>query len=132
LELQNISGVGNPMEIYFDTMHSQLHFQLTDINNNPIKDSPSPLDQMTPDSYWINLPHDSTLRFRVSWNGYGIPKDTGLAIGVPEHFWIIPANSTNNYFLSASFDVSPPNNKDHIHAWKGGLVLPNVKIPADR
>jgi hypothetical protein len=132
LELQNVSNVGNPMEIYFDTIHSQLHFQLADASNRQKQDSGGALDEMIPDSYWINLPHDSTLRFRVSWHGYGIPKDAGLAIGVPEHFWVIPANSTNNYFLSASFAASPPNDKDHIHAWNRSLVLPSVKIPAVR
>jgi hypothetical protein len=132
LELQNVANIGNPMEIYFDTIHSPLHFELKNVSGNSQKNAPADLDEMIPGSYWIDLPHDSTLRFRVSSNGYGIPKDAGLAIGVPGNFWIIPYAETNDYFLTASFDVIPAIDKDHIHAWKGTLKLSPVKIPAKR
>ncbi len=132
LKLQNVDNMANPMEIYFDTLRSPLRFELKDASGNSRKDAPMDLDEIIPGSYWIDLPHDSTLRFRVSSGGYGIPENAGLAIGVRGNFWIIPYAETNDYFLTASFDVIPTTDKDHIHAWKGTLKLPPVKIPAKR
>ncbi len=131
LELQNVSDVLNPMEIYFDA--SQFQFGLGDVDGkSPMYNGGVVFDGFVLGPYWINLPQDSTLRFQINENGYGIPKDAGLAIGLPRNFWVIPKTATNDYFLSASFDAIPAKDKDHIHAWKGVLKLPPVKIPAKR
>jgi hypothetical protein len=128
LELQNVSDLGNPMEIYFDTDNA-LHAALLDASGESIPQAGSPFDIDAAPSYWITLPHDSTLRFRVSVTGYGIPKDGGLSIGMMSGDWRIPAKSRGDYFLTTSFRVSPPKDQTRPHPWKGALKLPKLKIP---
>lgn len=130
LELQNVFDVLNPMEIYYDPGHA-LPSSLLDSSNQPVAQSGMPANIMSPLPFWIMLPNDSTLRFRVSVTGYGIPKDGGLSIGLMSGNWIIPAKSRKEHFLSASFSVTPPSDKDHTHAWHGVLKLPKVKIPTN-
>ncbi len=129
LELQNISGVVNPMEIYYDLDHA-LHPKLLDESNQPVA-RPTITDSsiFSPPNYWIMLPIDSTLRFRISVNGYGIPKDGGLFIGLMSADWLIPPTVQTDYFLSISFTVLPPKDPGHIHAWKGELKFPKLKLP---
>jgi hypothetical protein len=129
LELQNVSDLGNPMEIYFD-IDRALQADLLDASGKSLPQSGSSADITNPPSYWISLPHDSTLRFRVSVTGYGIPKDGGLSIGLMSGDWRIPYNSRDDRFLSASLSVNPPKDHVHTHPWKGDLKLPRLKIPA--
>ena len=132
LELQNVADVGNPMEIYYDIDHA-LHCQIADASDKPFhQPEMMAADIMSPFPYWIALPHDSILRFRVSVTGYGIPKDGGLTIGLMSDEWLIPPTLQTDLFLSGSFNVNPPQDKDHIHAWKGAVKLPPVKIPAKK
>lgn len=128
LELQNVSDVGNPMEIYFD-IDRALQAELLDASGESIPQAGSPASIITPPSYWITLPHDSTLRFRVSVTGYGIPRDGGLSIGMMSGDWMIPADSRGDHFLSAPFSVSPPKDQTRPRPWKGVLKLPKLKIP---
>lgn len=130
IELQNVSNVLNPIEIYYDTGRA-LPCVLLDVSNQPVAQSGMPADIISLNAFWIVLPYDSILRFRVSVTGYGIPKDAGLSIGLMSGNWIIPPTSHTDHFLSASFVVAPPANTEHIHAWRGVLKLPIVKIPAD-
>jgi dienelactone hydrolase len=130
LELQNVSDVGNPMEIYFN-IDNALPCDLFDGAGKPVVQAGSPASIKTPDSYWIALPHDSSLRFRVSVTGYGVPRDGGLQIGMMGGDWRIPAGSPGDYFLAARFIVSPPKDPNRPRPWKGFLKLPRVKIPVD-
>ncbi|HUZ07859.1 MAG TPA: hypothetical protein VMV89_10285 [Candidatus Paceibacterota bacterium] len=133
LELQNVSDAGNPMEVYYNIDHA-LHCQIADASDKPFH-QPEMMDAdiMSPGSYWLVLPHDSTLRFRISVNGWGIPKDGGLLIGLMSVMWLIPPTMHTDLFFSGSFNVNPPQNRrDGIPAWKGVLKLPPVKIPVKR
>lgn len=130
LELQNVSDVGNPMEVYFD-IDRGLDCELLDGSGKSIPKAGSPASITTPPSYWITLPHDSILRFRVSVTGYGIPKDGGLSIGMMSGDWRIPANTRGDYFLTTPFSVSPPKEQSHSRPWKGVLKLPKLKIPVE-
>jgi hypothetical protein len=130
LELQNVGDVLNPLDIYYDIDRTLL-CNLLDASNQPVAQVGVVADIFFPLPFWIMLPNDSTLRFRVSVNGYGIPKDGGLSIGVMSGNWTIPPASHADYFLSASFTVNPSTDKDHIHAWHGILKLPKVKIPVN-
>lgn len=130
LELQNVSDVLNPMEIYIDTSHSPLHFELKDASgmSPTLPKGNYATDEWIPNSFWLHLPMDSTLRFRVSRKGPFSYPNVGLAIAVPGNFWIIPNDASKNYFLSASFSINPSFDKDHFHAWKGYFKIPQVKI----
>jgi dienelactone hydrolase len=130
LELQNVSDVGNPMEVYFN-IHNALPCDVFDGDGKPVAQAGSPASIQTPLPYWISLPHDSSLRFRVSVTGYGVPRDGGLQIGMMAGDWRLPAGSQGDYFLAARFIVSPPKDPNRPHPWKGVLVLPRVKVPVD-
>jgi dienelactone hydrolase len=130
LELQNVSDVGNPMEIYFN-IDRALPCELLDGDGKPVAQAGSPASIQTPLPYWIALPHDSSLRFRVSVTGYGVPRDGGLQIGMMAGDWRIAPTSHGDYFLASRFVVSPPKDPNRPHPWKGVLNLPKVKIPVD-
>ena len=87
---------------------------------------------MTPLPFWIMLPYDSTLRFRVSVSGYGVPKDAGLLIGMQSGDWLVPQGLTDEFFLSVSFTSSPPESADHLHPWTGVLQVPKLKLPTSQ
>jgi hypothetical protein len=127
LELRNVGGVANPMAIYYDP-DDAFQYDLLDDSKHPIPQGPIEGDVMSPFPFWIMLPYDSTLRFRVSVDGYGIPKDAGLLIGLMPGAWDISPTSHGDHFLSASFSVNPPAASD-LRAWRGVLKLPSVKIP---
>ncbi|HSY42533.1 MAG TPA: hypothetical protein VK811_01395 [Candidatus Acidoferrum sp.] len=130
LELQNLEDVLNPMEIYYDTAGT-FQYDLMEESKHPIPQGLAEGSVMSPLPFWIILPNDSILRFRVSVNGYGIPKDAGLFVGLMPGVYDIPPTPHGDYFLSASFSVNPPAGSD-IHAWRGVLKLPAAKIPVEK
>jgi len=85
-----------------------------------------------PPPYTISLPKDSTIKVRV---------DTGMGSGRPGlSFWAlgikcggprtIPFWSTNDYYLSATFEPPPQTNSPgSVFIWHGKLELPKVKMP---
>jgi hypothetical protein len=127
LELQNLSDISNPLEIY----DGALSCQLLDGAGRQVEQSHAAGNVMSPLPFWMMLPFDSTLRFRVSVTGYSAPTNGGLSIGLPSGHWLIPPMSRNSYFLSAFFSVTPPKDGDHLHPWKGALKLPKVQIPTN-
>jgi len=135
LELQHVfqGGWSNAVEIYFNISDGTggLHFELRDGLGLAIPTEKNYIRGHMPNPYWVTLPCDSTLRLRAdTYNTGFLEKPTGLEILVQDGLWIIPANSTTDCFLSASFtppkdDPSPFN----YFLWQGTLKLPGVKIP---
>jgi hypothetical protein len=129
LELRNVDNIVSPMEIYYDPEDA---FQyLVDESKHPNPFGLEPGDVYVPLPFWLRLPHDSTIRVRVSDDGWGIPKDAGLFVGLMPGIYDIPSTSDAEHFLSASFSVNPPAGSD-ILAWRGVLKLPAVKIPVEK
>lgn len=128
LELQNVS-LGDTMYAYYPAAKSPLRCELQDSAGKTIQRSGSEYDGWIPDPCWLALPNDSTLRFRVSLGGFGIPQNGGLFVaGCIEDVWVIPASATNDYYLSAILNLSAPNNETRPRIWQGTLKLPPVKI----
>jgi hypothetical protein len=129
LEIQNVSDVANPKELWFDPGRSLVEWNLQDEQGRKI---PKPggivASIMMMGPYWITLPHDATLRFRASVSGYGIQPNGGIAFQLPGAFWQVARQPGVTYELSATFVSSPPKG-DIRHAWRGRLLLPSVKIP---
>jgi hypothetical protein len=127
LELRNVSDVGNPIEIYFDPNRTTL-CRLLDANDKAVAITGGPADIITPLPFWLALPHDSTLRFRVSVSGYGVPKDAGSLIQMSCGDWLIKADDRGEYALEVSL-VAAPSKEDKGHrAWKGTLKMPKARI----
>ncbi len=129
LELQNALNINGPMEIFYNTVNPLESEVLDSSGKPPPPTPPCALSIQMPSPYWIVIPYDSTLRFRVSTSGYTFAsKQGGVSVGLGG-IWLIPAESRDDYFLSATFAVSPPQGTQHLLAWKGVLRLAKTKIP---
>ena len=146
VELQDASGhVGGSMAVYFDGEHGHdfrpeykggLNCELRDAEGKIVPQSPFAFSGACPNSCWIMMPSDSTVRLRANCFGIGRPKGDGLAISVPGKYWVIPAGDTRDYFLSGSFTVIPPKERVSfpdftgldVQVWRGTLTFPKMKI----
>ncbi|HWA28708.1 MAG TPA: hypothetical protein VG734_23865 [Lacunisphaera sp.] len=130
LELQNVSDVANPKEIWLDPHRNFSAWNLRDETGAAVpRNQAVDASIITMGPYWITLPYDSILRFRVSVSGYGIKPNGGMAFQLPGAFWQVPRRPGGGYDLSATFK-SAPTEKDQRGAWTGTLVLPAVRVPA--
>jgi hypothetical protein len=142
VELQDVSSfVGQTMKVFFDGNHGGdfrkeykggLDCELRDELDRLVPESPFAFGGAIPSQEWITLPADGTVKLRASPFGVGRPPETGLAIALPGHFWVIPSRSAHDYFLSGTFTVQPPrdsNNSPNYHVWQGTLTLPRMRIP---
>jgi hypothetical protein len=132
LELQNMSIRGT--EIYFDP--DKIDSELRDAGDKLVPKPGSPFSGGCPQTYWITLQRDCSVRLRANCFGIRSPKECGLVIPMPRfNEWFIKPNDTNDYFLSASLTFDAPTNhvSDDVRAarnvvWDGTLVFPKVKI----
>jgi hypothetical protein len=125
LELENISGgAGTPAEIYFDP--NRLQCELLDAHDKSVPQSMFAFSGGCPGSCRIILPYDCLVRFRVSCYGIRSPKKGGLAIQTPGKYWLIKPTDTNDYFLSATFNINPSSWPTNMDLWT--LTLPKTKI----
>lgn len=126
LELKNVSDVGNPLEIYFDEFDS-LKSTVIDADGKALKEPPNAASIASPGPFWLSIPWDGTLRFRVSVSGYGIYKNSGVDIPMSSGNWVIAASDKKEYFLAVDFHAARTTDKRR--AWEGTLHLPKVLIP---
>jgi hypothetical protein len=110
-------------------------WELRDSAGNLLPESEGGFGGGAPGASWIALPGDSTARLRASVYGGGRLKDGSLSIFFLSNSWVLPARSTNDYYLSCTFTVVSPTNHvalpDH-HVWQGTLRLPKMKIRVQR
>jgi hypothetical protein len=131
LELQHVCAEKiwyPPIEIY--CFGTNLDLQFEDAHGQPIPSYPSVIVALSCGPCWVTLPMDATVRVRVDDGPLGPhTKPDGFDIQNRMGDWIIPPNSTNDYFLAASFTPST-NNPSPLHyaTWHGTLKLPKVKI----
>lgn len=127
LELRNVSDVGNPIEIYYDPTRA-FRCQLFDGMNRPVPQPPYVADILTPNPYWLSLPYQGSLRFRVSVHGYGIGENKGRMIQMSCGVWRVKPDDSGRYVMRATFTTAPPREPSR-RAWTGDLVLPPVEVP---
>ena len=107
----------------------RIQFQLLDGNENEVPQSGTIANILSPPPFDLVLPHDSSLRYRVSVTGFGIPaKERALiGVGTPYKCWIIQKNDHGEYFLCGTFVV--PKEEDRAKKWwSGEIELPKVKV----
>jgi len=127
LELRNSSELGSPMEIYYD--NSNEDGAVCNRAGTMVAAMNGPLDVIHPKPYWLALPHDSQLRFRVSWGGFGVPNNGGAMVDMNGGPWLLKRDSNAPYFLSARFHASKHNDATVTNQWEGTLELPRVQVP---
>lgn len=126
LELKN-PGAG-PIEIYFDD--STLKSRVVDSAEirvfMPMEAS---MSVFFPPPRRLILPYDSTLRFRVSVSGYGIPKDAGTAIQMIEGLLLVESDPKQKFFFESSLTSKPKTLDSSVRQWQGTIKLPKVLVP---
>lgn len=128
LELQNVSDVGNPIEIYWD-IDDVLAFSLADGDGKEIATTPTAASIRRPSPYWLMLPMDSTLRTNLTTHGYGVTLKPGVFVGLPGMaVWQFDATDTRRRLLRGVFTATATTAADH-RPWQGTLDLPIVEIP---
>jgi hypothetical protein len=128
LELRNVSDIGNPIEMYFDPTHV-IGCELLDANDKRVAITGLPADIIGPPPYWLTLPHDSSLRFRISVTGYGVPKDAGSLVQMECGDWLIKKDDRGEYALEVTLVARPTREDKERRAWNGTLKMPKVAIP---
>ncbi|MGH9819799.1 MAG: hypothetical protein ACRD43_06485, partial [Pyrinomonadaceae bacterium] len=126
MELENVSDVGNQMEFYFDPI-SSIESKLVDENGKEVEQPPTAADVATPAPFWLALPHDGTLKFRISVTGYGVYDHSGTNVQMSSGNWLIKPNDKGKYYLEATYTSTPPK-ADKRRAWSDSLNLPKVLI----
>ena len=128
LELRNILDVATPIEVYFDPVRS-IRSQMVDAAGKSVAQYPSPADIESPLPFFLALPFDSMLRFRISVSGYGVPRAAGTNIQLMGGNWLIRLDDKGEYFLEGTFVSQPTNPRPGQRVWQGTLKLPKVTIP---
>ena len=133
LELQNVSDVGNPIELYFDPIRTVVSRVIDDAGKD-LAQPPNAASITSPPPFWLSIPWDGSLRFHASVYGYGVYKDSGTQVSMANGSWLIKPGDKSKYFLQASL-ISKPTAGDKRRAWTGELMLPKVEVsqlPKDR
>ena len=143
VELQDASeAVGSSLQLFCDLGKADfrpeykggLQCELHDKDKQPVRSSGFAFSGAVPQSQWVILPSDGTIRLRTS--PFGIQRDKGLAI-CPDlaKLWVIGDDDPNEYFLSGTFTIDPANDRappHKEHVWRGTIVLPAMRIVSQR
>ena len=130
MELENVSDVGNPMQLYFDPIKS-IDSRCFDTNGKDLVQPPTVADVITPSAYWLSIPNDGKLKFKISVAGYGVYENSGTNIQMMSGNWLIKPGDRGKYYLEAKL-VSKPPESSRIRAWSGELKLPKVLVPVTK
>lgn len=143
VELQDASeSIGGLMQIYCDLGKTDfrpeykggLQCEMKDKEKRPLKTTPFPFSGAVPQSQWITLPTDGTIRLRASPFGIYRAKAMALAPDLGK-LWIIANDDPNDYFLNGKFTVDPAADRkppSEGHVWRGMIELPAVHIVGKR
>jgi hypothetical protein len=127
IELENVSDIGDPMEFYFEPTKTVIS-KVVDDDGKPPPPVPTAADIITGPPFWLAIPTDGSMRFRVSISGYGVYKNSGTNVQMMSGNWVIKPDDKRKYYLEARF-VSKPPAMDKRRAWSGELTMPRVLIP---
>jgi hypothetical protein len=146
LELQEFSSAVRSVRVYCELNRMSLpddapglRCELRDSAGKLVPDSPGGFSGGMPVSCWLTLRPYCSARLRASVFGGGRLDDGGLAIYLASRgWWDVHPNTTNEYYLSATFTAVAPTNElgmvtsTNLDVWYGTLTLPRVKIPAKK
>jgi hypothetical protein len=154
LELQHVEqgGWDFPVKIYYE-VGKTLSIEMRDGLGHSLPSNLFFFSRVAPTPCWVVLPCDATVRLRADESTLGSDKKPdGLEILVWPGLWMVRADATNDYYLSATLNATspssdPPGNPFSAGApvpaagspaafdpqiprvWQGTLKLPAVKIP---
>jgi len=132
LTLRNVSDVGNPMKLEWDS--AKVTFRVVDEKGKE-------LPRVTNVSYdgsicsvgILVLPFDSSLTFNISRVGLGIPKGKAALLDFgPDDSWIIDKANGKKYFLQATLEIKDTGRKRNERYWHGTIKIPKAEIPLNK
>ncbi len=128
LNLQNVSGALNPLHVQWK--NSGLSWKVIDEDGNELpRVRYLSYNGAILQDYEVILPIDSTLTFRVSCSGHGIPKNKVAFLDFgPDNCWAIDNADGRKYFLKATLTMRCfwKCNKTY---WPGTIDIPKAEIP---
>jgi hypothetical protein len=123
----------HPIRIYFD-LADGITFQLRDAHGAPagrLRDGN--VRGAVPRPFWAVLPAGGLLRWSANnplGNPTGRPGEVSILFRAGGS-WIIPADDTNDWFLSATLSPPPTNSTpDSSDVWQASLEFPAVRLSA--
>jgi hypothetical protein len=139
VELQEVSdSIGWTLRLFCDVGRHDfrpeykggLRCELRDKDKQLIKPTSYPFGGGVPQSEWVSLPPDATIRLRTT--PFGIHRPGAMAIS-PElgTMWVIGDDDSKEYFLSGTFSIDPTKDQaksEGEQVWRGTIELPAVKI----
>jgi hypothetical protein len=132
LELQHVfqGGWDLPVEFYFDVNSgSDLRLEVRDAANQSVPPQPINMRSFRLPSYWVTVPCDATVKLRADLYADSIGSRPGnLVILQSSGCWIIPRNTTKDYYLTGTFIAAPKPSAIKYDEWWRILYLPAVKI----
>lgn len=130
LEIENVSDVGNPIEIWWDSFDATLKMSL-DADGAPAKKPGIGGSFASPPPYWLQLPVDSAIRFTVTKNAFEyVP--SGMTLFRPTTFQAWEVTGAKALMLGATLTAAPnapTSPTEHHRAWTGTLQVPKIAIP---
>jgi hypothetical protein len=128
LTLRNVSNTSNPIKLDWDK--TKITFCVVDEKGNELpKDLKSSYDGEIVDTGVLVLPYDSTLTFRISRNGLGIPKGKAALLDFgPWNGWVID-KADKKYFFIAVLTVEDNGKPENEGYWHGKIEIPKAEIP---
>jgi len=132
VELHNTTDVLGVLEFDLD-VGKAFRYELATADGKP---APRPID-ISMDGhvagpFRVAIPMHGTLKFPVSWSGYGIRPDFGTIFSLQFGLWEIPADDPNDYFLSATLTVARADDDRLDRRWHGTIKLPGAKAPTKK
>ena len=143
VELQDASdSIGETVQLFCDLGRTDfrpeykggLRCELRDKDKRPVKPAPFAFSGGVPQSEWVTLPSDATIRLRASPFGIHRPKAMAIAPDLGS-LWVIGDDDANEYFLSGTFTVDPAADRKppgEGHVWRGTIDLPAVRTVNQR
>jgi hypothetical protein len=143
VELQEASGSDRGViQVYCDMASSNyregtpsgLECQLRDNAGNAVKDEPFFFSGGIPQSQWVVLPPQASIRLRATPFGIRHEKDLIICPSARTK-WVIGANDESEYVLTGKFSVPPARADPDLEAgyiWNGTIELPGLRIRSTR
>jgi len=132
LTLRNVSDVGNPMKVEWDS--AKVTFRVVDEKGKELpRVTNVSYDGLTCSVGILVLPFDSSLTFNISRVGLGIPKGKAALLDFgPDDSWIIDKANGKKYFLQATLEIKDTGRKRNEGYWHGTIKVPKVEIPLNK